>query len=211
MDFKDVMAARRAVNFFDPDRDVPQADLEAMLETAVRAPSGFNLQPWKVAVLRDPARKAKLRALAWDQPKVTEAPVVLMFLADSQAWKVYEPSFERQFSYLMQSGRYKPEQRDAFAASVQSLYGETPEKSLAFGVKNTAFLAMTFMYVAADAGYVTHPMDGFDHDGVRAAFGIPDRFWIPLLLAVGHLKPGVTVAPPKWRFSPDDILYNLPE
>lgn len=211
MDFKDVMTARRAVNFFDPDRDVPQADLEAMLETAVRAPSGFNLQPWKVAVLRDPARKAKLCALAWDQPKVTEAPVVLMFLADTQAWKVYEPSFERQFSYLVETGRFKPEERDAFIAAVQGIYGETPEKALAFGVKNTAFLAMTFMYAAADAGYVTHPMDGFDHDGVRAAFGIPDRFWIPLLMAVGHLKPGVAVAPAKWRFGPDDILYTLPE
>ena len=211
MDFKDVMTARRAVNFFDPDRDVPQADLEAMLETAVRAPSGFNLQPWQVAVLRDPARKAKLCALAWDQPKVTEAPVVLMFLADTQAWKVYEPSFERQFSYLVETGRFKPEERDAFIAAVQGIYGETPEKALAFGVKNTAFLAMTFMYAAADAGYVTHPMDGFDHDGVRAAFGIPDRFWIPLLMAVGHLKPGVAVAPAKWRFGPDDILYTLPE
>ncbi|WP_300160799.1 nitroreductase family protein [Solidesulfovibrio sp.] len=211
MDFKDVMAARRAVNFFDPDRDVPQADLEALLETATRAPSSFNLQPWKVAVLRNPAQKARLRALAWDQPKITEAPVVLMYLADTQAWNMYEPSFERQFSYLMETGRYKPEQREAFAASVKSLYGETPEKSLAFGAKNTAFFAMTFMYAAAAAGYVTHPMDGFDHDGVREAFGIPDRFWIPLLMAVGHLKPGVTVAPPKWRFGLDDFLYNLPE
>lgn len=211
MDFKAVMAARRAVNFFDPDRDVPQADLEAILETAVRAPSSFNLQPWKVAVLRDPARKARLRELAWNQPKVTEAPVVLLFLADRQAWAMYEPSFERQFSYLMESGRYKPEERDTFAGAVESLYGERPEKSLAFAVKNTAFFAMTVMYAAADAGYVTHPMDGFDHDGVRAAFGIPDRFWIPLLMAVGHLKPGATVAPPKWRFAPDDILYTLPE
>lgn len=209
MDFQDVMHSRRAVNFFDPNRDVPQADLEKILETATRSPSGFNFQPWKVAILRDPAQKAKLRALAWDQPKVTEAPVILMFLADTEAWKMYSPSFERQFSYLVESGRYKPEQRDAFAGAVKSLYGETPEKSLAFGVKNTAFFAMTFMYAAADAGYVTHPMDGFDHDGVRKAFSIPDTYWIPLLLALGHIKPGITVSPPKWRFDIDAIQYNL--
>lgn len=210
MDFQDVMRARRAVNFFDPDRDVPQADLDAILETATRSPSGFNFQPWKVAVLRDGAQKARLRQLAWNQPKITEAPVVLMFLADTEAWKVYSPGFERQFSYLMETGRYKAEERDAFAAAVTGIYGSTPEKTLAFAVKNTAFFAMTFMYAAADAGYVTHPMDGFDHDGVREAFAIPDRFWIPLLLAVGHLKPGVTVAPPKWRFGTEDILYTLP-
>ncbi|UJX42772.1 nitroreductase family protein [Desulfovibrio sp. JY] len=211
MDFQDVMRSRRAVNFFDPDRDVPQEDLDKILETATRAPSSFNLQPWKVAVLREPAQKAKLRVLAWDQPKVTEAPVILMFLADTAAWKLYSPSFERQFSYLVETDHFKPEDRDAFAASVTSLYGETPEKSLAFAVKNTAFFAMTVMYAAADLGYVTHPMDGFDHDGVRKAFSIPDTFWIPLLMAVGHLKPGVAVAPPKWRFDTDDITYKLPD
>lgn len=211
MDFTDVMLARRAVNFFDPKADIPEADLDRLLDMASRAPSSFNLQPWRVAVVRDAAKKATLRALAWDQPKVTEAPVILMFLADTEAWKVYSPAFERQFSYLMQTGRYKPEQREEFAAAVTSLYGATPEKSLAFAAKNAAFFAMTFMYAAADAGYVTHPMDGFDHDGVRKAFGIPEQFWIPLLLAVGRLKPGVTVAPPKWRFSADDIRYTLPE
>jgi len=211
MDFQDVMRSRRAVNFFDPDRDVPPEDLDKILETATRAPSSFNLQPWKVAVLREPAQKAKLRVLAWDQPKVTEAPVILMFLANTEAWKIYSPSFERQFSYLVGAGHRKPEDRDAFAASVRSLYGETPEKSLAFAVKNTAFFAMTVMYAAADLGYVTHPMDGFDHDGVRKAFSIPDTFWIPLLMAVGHLKPGVAVIPPKWRFETDDITYKLPD
>ena len=210
MDFSDVMLSRRAINFFDPAADVPEADLRRLLETALRSPSSFNLQPWRVAVLRDAAQKAKLRALAWDQPKVTEAPVVLMFLADTEAWKMYSPNYERQFSYLLQAGRYKPEQRGEFAAATESLYGATPEKSLAFAVKNTAFFAMTFMYAAADAGYATHPMDGFDHDGVRQAFGIPERFWIPLLMAVGRVKPGIETAPPKWRFDADDIIYTVP-
>ena len=210
MDFQDVMRSRRAINFFDPARDVPQADLEKLLETAARSPSSFNLQPWRAAVLRDAAAKARLRELAWNQPKVTEAPVVLLFLADTEAWKEDSPAFERQFSFLLQSGRYKPGERDAFAAAVAGLYGTTPEKSLAFAVKNTAFFAMSFMYAAADAGYATHPMDGFDHDGVRAAFAIPDRFWIPLLMAVGHPKPGIAAVPPKWRFEVDAILYTLP-
>jgi nitroreductase len=211
MDFTDVIAARRAVNFFDTEADIPQAELLRLLETAARSPSSFNLQPWRVAVLRDPDQKARLRALAFDQPKVTEAPAILVFLADTGAWKMYSPSFERQFSFLTASGRYKPEQRDEFAATTESLYGATPEKSLAFAVKNTAFFAMTFMYAAADAGYATHPMDGFDHDGVRQALGVPDTFWIPLILAVGRLRPGVAVAPPKWRFDAEDILYTLPQ
>jgi nitroreductase len=210
MDFQDVMRSRRAVNFFDPDRDVPEEQLQGLLETAARAPSGFNLQPWKVALLRDGGQKAKLRALAWNQPKVTEAPVVLMFLADTEAWKDDAPGFHRQFDYMVSIGRFAADQQDSFAQTARGIYGQTPAQALAFAVKNTAFFAMTFMYAAAAAGLVTHPMDGFDHDGVRAAFAIPERYWIPLLLAVGHLKPGVTVSPPKWRFAPEEFLYNLP-
>ena len=52
MDFKDVVYGRRAVNFFDPDRDVPDALLREVVETAATAPSGFNIQPWGLMVLR---------------------------------------------------------------------------------------------------------------------------------------------------------------
>ena len=210
MDFAAILTSRRSVNFFDPDRDVPEATLNELLATAARSPSGFNLQPWRVAVLRDQEQKAKLRALAWDQPKVTEAPVVLMFLADTEAWKENTPAFDRQFDYMVSIGRFTAEQKPNFAQTTYGIYGQTPEQSLAFAVKNTAFYAMTFMYAAADLGLRTHPMDGFDHEAVRSAFAIPKRYWIPLLLAVGYLKPGVTVTPPKWRFTPEEFLYPLP-
>ena len=36
---------------------------------------------------------------------------------------MYSPSFERQFSYLMQSGAYTPEQRGEFAGATESLPG----------------------------------------------------------------------------------------
>lgn len=210
MEFQDIMHARRSVNFFDPDRDVPAPLLRGLLATAARSPSGFNLQPWKVAVLRDPAQKATLRPLAWDQPKITEAPVVLMLLADTAAWQDDQPGFVRQFEYMVGIGRFAATEKERFRETVRGIYGQTPAQSLAFAVKNTAFFAMTFMYAAADAGLCTHPMDGFDHEAVRAAFAIPERYWIPLLLAVGYLKPGVAVLPPKWRFSPEEFLYTLP-
>lgn len=210
MEFQDVMRSRRAVNFFDPDRDVAPELLRGVLETAARAPSGFNLQPWKVAVLRDQAQKAKLRPLAWDQPKITEAPVVLMLLADTEGWKADQPAFIRQFEYMVATGRFAADEQPRFRDTVTGIYGQTSDQSLAFAIKNTAFFAMTLMYAAADAGLRTHPIDGFDHEAVRQAFAIPDRFWIPLLLTVGYLKPGVTVAPPKWRFTPEEFLYELP-
>ena len=68
---------------------------------------------------------------------------------------MYSPNFERQFSYLVSSpAATNPTSATSFARGhVRASTAQTPEKSLAFAVKNTAFFAMTFMYAAADAGY----------------------------------------------------------
>jgi nitroreductase len=68
---------------------------------------------------------------------------------------------------------------------------------------------MSLMLAAKSLGLETHPMDGFDIDGVRKEFHIPDQYWIMLLLAVGYLKPGITIRPPKWRKSFEEIVVDF--
>ena len=65
------------------------------------------------------------------------------------------------------------------------------------------------MLAAKNLGLDTHPMDGFDHEGVRKAFNIPDNYWIPLLMAVGYFRTEEELAPPKWRKTYDEIVVNF--
>ncbi len=209
MEFSEILTKRRAVNFFDPDRDVPEDLLRTVVEDAAHAPSGFNLQPWRLLVLRDLEIKQKVRAVAWDQPKITEAPVVLAVLADRDGWKSGNETFEKIFDDSVKVGRFTPEQHDTFAETTKNLYGTDPERELAFAVKNTAFFAMSLMYAATNHGLQTHPMDGFDYDAVKKVLNVPDNFWIPLLLAVGYLKPGVEIRPQRWRKNYDEIIATF--
>ncbi len=208
MDFKDILEKRRAVNHFDPDRDVDETLLRAVVESAVKAPSSYNLQPWKLKALRDPGQKAELRKLAFDQPKVTEAPVVLMVLADRDGWKDGNATLESVFKDFVAAGKMQPDQKDWFLGVTQGLYGRDDEAAQAFANKNAGLFAMSFMYTASSHGLETHPMDGFDHDGVKQAFGIPDNYWVPMLIAVGYLKPGVTLHPKPWRQSYEDMMLD---
>jgi len=206
MDFKDVIDQRRAVNFFDPERAVPEQLVKEMIEMAARVPSSFNLQPWSLMILKDQEEKSKLRQLAWDQPKVSEAPVVFIVLADRDAWTAGHPFVEKNFEEMVRAGSMAEDQHDWFLNACQGLYGADPEKQQAFACKNTGFFAMGLMFAAKHLGLDTHPMDGFDHDGVRKAFNIPDNFWIPLLLAVGYFDKTKTLHPPKWRKTFDEIV-----
>jgi nitroreductase len=209
MDHKEIVETRRAVNFFDENRKVPEELLREMVALAAKAPSSFNLQPWNLMILEDPEEKKRLRQLAWDQPKVTEAPVILMVLADRDGWKEEHPTMAKNWQEMLASGSMTPEKSEWFTTATKSLYGWSSEADLAFAVKNTAFFAMGLMYAATSLGLCTHPMDGFDHDGVKRAFNIPDNFWIPLLLAVGYLRPGVEVNPPKWRKTHEEIVVSF--
>ncbi len=209
MDFKDVINGRRSVNFFDPQRPVPDELLEEMIGLASLAPSSFNLQPWNLILVRDPERKRRLQKLAWDQPKISEAPVVLVVLADRSAWQSGHPVVERNFEEMVASGRLGRDQRQWFDDARMDLYGQSLEKQQAFANKNTGFFAMALMLAAKHLGLDTHPMDGFDHQAVRELFKVPERYWIPLLLAVGYFKAGETLLPPKWRKSVPEIVVDF--
>ena len=66
----EAIARRRATRHFDPDCPVPDDILKRILHLATLAPSGYNLQPWRFLVVRDPKVKEAVGALykrAWDE------------------------------------------------------------------------------------------------------------------------------------------------
>ncbi len=209
MKFQEVVNTRRAINFFDPDRNVSDELLGEMISLAAKTPSSFNLQPWNLVVVKDKSRKEKLKSLAWDQPKVVEAPIILIVLADRNGWQEGHPTVERNWQEMLDSGSMQAEQRDWFLGAAKSLYNWSSEADLAFAAKNTGFFAMSLMYAATSLGLESHPMDGFDHEGVRREFNIPENYWLPLLLAVGYKKPGLELHPPKWRKAANDIIVSF--
>jgi nitroreductase len=208
MEFSDLMNTRRAVNFFDPSKPVSDEELKKMVGLAGLVPSSFNLQPWNLIVVRSAADKARLRKVANDQAKVTEAPVVLIVLADKEGWREGNATVEQVWKSMETNGYAKSEQKGWFSTACRSLYGGSEGKSLSFAVKNTAFFGMALMLAAKDQGLDTHPMDGFDHDGVMSEFFIPPNFFIPMLLCVGHFDQSKKLLPRNWRKPYEQIVLR---
>lgn len=209
MEFSTVIENRRAVNFFDPNKDVPDNVLKQAIIMAAKTPSSFNLQPWQMIALRNLDDKMRLQKLAMNQPKVSEAPVTLIVLADRSGWKDGNPFVERAFQEMIKAGTAKEESRSWFSKAREKLYGKTAESELAFACKNTGFFAMAFMLAAQSLGLSTHPMDGFDRDGVQKEFNIPDHYWIPLLISVGYFDESKQRPPTKWRKTAEEILVSF--
>lgn len=61
-DLYEAMSTLRAVRRLRPD-PIPPEVLERVLQAACWAPTGGNMQPWRVIVVRSPERKAALQAI----------------------------------------------------------------------------------------------------------------------------------------------------
>ena len=207
MEFKELMETRRSVNFFDTGKPVNEDTLKDIITLATLVPSSFNLQPWNLIVVRSSSDKARLRKLAMDQPKVTEAPVVLIVLADKNGYKEGQPAVEQVWKSWEKNGYMKAEQRGWFFDAGRKLYGGE-SLSMAFAVKNTAFFALALMLAAKEFGLDSHPMDGFDHDGIKKEFAIPENFCVPMLIAIGYFDKSKKLMPRNWRKPYKDIVLS---
>lgn len=197
MDALQAIRERRSINFFDPDKTIHEALLRELLELANLAPSSFNLQPWRVIAVCDPQRKKTLRACAFDQPKVEEASAVLILVADPRG---LEQNIDRMLDSWTALGYMKPEMRPTYDGMARGLYDTADSlKRKLFAVKNTALFAMNLMNSARALGLETHPMDGFDEACIKKEFNIADDQLVPMLIAVGYLKPGITLLPRAFR------------
>lgn len=75
MDLREAVETRRSVRAFLP-KDVPREVLERVFETAQRAPSWCNIQPWRVFVASGEARARLTKALLEAAKNAPPAPDV---------------------------------------------------------------------------------------------------------------------------------------
>ncbi|NWF52569.1 MAG: nitroreductase family protein [Nitrospirae bacterium] len=205
MEVIETIKERRSINFFEPEKNIRDEVITELLEIANLSPSSFNLQPWKVIVVKEPDMKKLLRVCAFNQPKVEEASVVLILIADPDA---VEDNLERVLDRWEELGYIKSEMRESYIGMANDLYG--PKDSLKrkiFAVKNTSLFAMNLMISAKGLGLETHPMDGFDEKCIKNEFNIPEDKIIPMIIAVGYLKSGIKLLPRAFRRKLNEFVY----
>ncbi|MEA5097313.1 MAG: NADPH-dependent oxidoreductase [Burkholderiaceae bacterium] len=77
----EVLLAHRSYRDYT-DQPVSDADLEAIIAAAQRAPSSIHAQLTSLIVVRDPAKRAKIAEIAGGQPWIAKAPVFICLVAD---------------------------------------------------------------------------------------------------------------------------------
>jgi len=150
MEFFEVIKSRHSVRAFQ-SRDVEDEKLRTILNTANAAPSAGNLQAYEIVVVRDPQRKAALARAAYGQEFVAQAPVDLVFCANSmqsaskygrrgaELYSVQDATISAAYSQLASValglgsvwvGAFDPE---AVASTIRAPRGITPVAIISIG------------------------------------------------------------------------------
>lgn len=175
-----VLLERRATQHFKPDA-VPEEYLEAILQFAAQAPSGYNLQPWRFIVVRKKENRERLMKAAFNQQKISEAPVVVIFYALKDDWKNYIDAIVQEGA---RRGVGKPEMVSQIKEKASGFLKNVVPQSIWVN-RHTMIAFATMMFVAESYGLDTAPMEGFDPAAVGKEFGIPENAEIVALLAIG--------------------------
>ncbi len=195
---------RRSISFFDKDFELGDDKLRELLDLANLCPSSMNIQPWRVIAVRSPERKKALRAVANNQPKAEEASVVLVIIADPG---LLEANMDAVLSNRVELGYIKEDAVESAKSSAFRLYSDKESvRRKIFAVKNSSLFAMSVMFAAKALGLESHPMDGFDEDRLKKEFGISENCIVPMLIAVGQVKPGVKLLPRAMRRPVDEFV-----
>ena len=178
LDVREAAEARRSIRAFEPD-PIPQEDLEAILDVVRRAPSAFNLQPWRFVIVETPELKERLAEAAHGQRQVRSAPAVIVLYTDAcdaleHVDEVLHPGMDPEKKARSRNGILR-----SFAA-------RTDDERETWGM-GQGYIALGYLLLAAEAhGYQTSPMTGFKPDQVKELLGLPAHVQIPALIAIGR-------------------------
>ena len=178
----DAVEQRRATPSFDGS-PIPDADLKKILEAGLMAPSGYNLQPWRFVVVRNPEQRRKLRGASFNQAKVEEASVVIVACGDEDGWRTDMEEMIRMGRENGMTENYAEQAR----ANIPEYLGNHP--NLAAWLNRHVMIALTsMMWMAEVMGYDTAPMEGYEEEKVRDLLRLPLSYEVVAMLAVGRLK-----------------------
>ncbi|MBY0492084.1 MAG: nitroreductase family protein [Gemmatimonadaceae bacterium] len=170
--------ARRSVRSYT-DQPVTDDEVRDLLELTGRAPSAFNLQPWRFVVVRDPQVKDQLRAAAYGQKQVADAPVVIAMYADMEDTMAH-------LDEVVHPG-LDPEKRESTLAMLRNTFGGMTPEARGVWANAQANIALGYLLlIARSEGFATSPMLGFNADTVKSLLGIPAHATVTSLVAIGH-------------------------
>ncbi|MBQ8024510.1 MAG: nitroreductase family protein [Succinivibrio sp.] len=211
-DFLELSQTRYATKHYDPDRKIPQKDIDTLLEIARLTPSAVNIQPWHFYV--GSTQKAKdliLPAIPdFNIPRIQDCSHFIVLCSKTKMAKdEYDALTEQEF----QDGRFSDPKLKEAIGSHRMGFGQMHEKSGDFSqwTAKQVYLAMAaLLYGAASMGIDSTPIEGMDFAKADEILGLKAKNLQTVgIVALGYRKDDSNALRPKSRLAKETIISSI--
>jgi hydrogenase maturation factor HypF (carbamoyltransferase family)/nitroreductase len=159
---------RYAVKAFDPERTIPAELWSTLEESLVLTPSSYGLQPWKFLVVQDPALRAELRPVSWNQSQITDCSHLVVLLRQRT---ITQEDADRLIAATAGRRGLEPTVLEGYRQMIQRDLIDGPRShTIGTWASNQVYIALgNLMTCAALLGVDTCPIEGFsptDYDRI---------------------------------------------
>jgi nitroreductase/dihydropteridine reductase len=217
MDITDMMTSRYTTKKFDPAKSVSKETIRKIENLLRLAPSSANIQPWKFVIATTPGGKARIAKAAagfyaYNEPKILDAPVVVVFSVREAADDAY---LEKILAQEKTDGRFDSDKtmnnrRDGRAHFVNLHKFEL--KDTQQWMEKQVYLAVgTLLLGAAVLGLDACPMEGFEGRILDEELGLhKDGYSSSVIVSLGyHSSDDFNAALPKSRLPEKDVIMRI--
>ncbi|WP_088105311.1 nitroreductase family protein [Halalkalibacter urbisdiaboli] len=184
IDVFQVIQKRQSVRKYEKGVQIPNEELEAILNAAAKAPSSWNLQHWRFLVITDEAKKKELLPIGYNQQQIVDCSAVIAVLGDVEADK----EAESVYGEAVEKGLMPEKVKETLVGQIHGAYKNEGPFPRDEAVLNASLAAMQLMLAAKGKGYDTCPMGGFNRHAFVEAFKVPERFVPVMLLTLGKAQ-----------------------
>jgi nitroreductase len=164
------------------EQDIADDCLGNVMEGARLAPSEWNLQTWSWIVVRGDAAKKYLEAATSIKVPLSSAPVILICLADTLAWK----SAPLYLQEMIASRKITEEEGREALRRLREYYSSSPDIAKRTALANAFVAVHQVLLGAAESSLSAYWVTEFDEAKIKTHFHSPDHCLVAALLPIGY-------------------------
>jgi nitroreductase len=178
MEFSETVQQRQSIKSYQPDREISDKELKALMQEVVLSPSSFNLQHWKFIAVRDRGIKQKIKESAWGQEQVGTCSVLLVICGKLDAYQDASEIYQNVPQPV----------RDKLLPLIKGFYDGNEQLQRDEAIRSASLAAMVLMLAAHNRGWATVPMIGFDPQAISQLVHLSDNYIPVMLMSLGYKK-----------------------
>jgi nitroreductase len=192
--------ARQAYPRID-SKNVPSQCVKHLFELARLSPTEWYFQPWRWIVVQSEAGKRLIASSEYLDAPLASAPIVLICLADTAAWK----TAPQRLLDLVAEKKISEDDARGILRRIREYYSASPLRVQRAALAH-AFVALhQILLAAAECHLSAYWVSAFDEQKIKTHFHVPDRYLVAALLAIGD---GEASLPPAHELPLESLVYS---